>query len=143
MKLKTTNIRLQKVNYMPNTFDQGVLYVSHKYQIAGHLCACGCGEKVWTPLGHTDWSVKMSKNGPSMRPSIGNGQLNCKSHYIIRNGSVLWCKTITDEDTEFDLNAAAMRRKDYYNNLYEKQGLINKIKSWITALFNKDKKHYI
>ena len=120
---------------MPSTFEQGVLYVSNEYCIAGHLCACGCGEKVWTPLGPVDWSVKMDENGPSMRPSIGNGQLNCKSHYIIRNGNVLWYNTITDEDTKFDLNATNMKRKNYYNNLYTKHGFINKIKNWIAALF--------
>jgi hypothetical protein len=130
-----TNIRLQEVDYMPSIFEQGVLYVSNEYQIAGHLCACGCGQKVWTPLGPVDWSVMMDKKGPSMRPSIGNGQLNCKSHYVIRNGSVLWCNAITDEDTKFDLNAANIRRRNYYKNLYSKQGFFSKIKNWITALF--------
>jgi hypothetical protein len=120
---------------MPSIFVQGVLYVSDEYQIAGHLCACGCGEKVWTPLGPVDWSVMIKKKGPSMIPSIGNGQLNCKSHYIIRNGNILWYDAITDEDTEFDLNAANVKRRDYYKNLYSEHGFINKIKKWITSLF--------
>ena len=129
------NIVLQRVVNMPNTFEQGVLYISDEYQIAGHLCACGCGKKVWTPLGTVEWSVMMDKKGPSMRPSIGNGQLNCKSHYVIRNGNILWCNAITDDDTNFDLNVAHIRRRNYYKNLFSKQGVLNKIKNWITALF--------
>ena len=131
----TTNIRLQRVDYMPKIFEQGVLYVSKKYGIAGHLCACGCGEKVWTPLGSVDWSIKMDKKGPSMKPSIGNGQIDCKSHYVIHNGRILWFDRITAEDTKFDLNFANMKRKSYYNNLYKKHGFIIRIKNWITALF--------
>ena len=132
-----TKIKLQNVEYMPSIFEQGILYVSNEYQIAGHLCACGCGEKVWTPLGPVDWSVMMDKNGPSMRPSIGNGQLNCKSHYVIKNGNILWCYAMTNENTEFDLNVANIKRENYYKNLYSNQGFFNRIKNWITALFRK------
>ena len=123
---------------MPSMFEQGVLYVSKRYHIAGHLCICGCGEKVWTPLGPVDWSVKMGKNGPSMMPSIGNGQLNCKSHYIIRNGNILWCNRINDEETEFGLNIANFRRENYYNNYNQKRGIINRVKNWLkTRMFFK------
>jgi len=119
---------------MPDKFEQGILYVSAEFQTAGHLCACGCGNKVWTPIKPAEWSFTIDTKGPSLKPSIGNGQLNCKSHYIIRNGKILWLNPITDEDTEFDLAAANFRRKKYYNNLYPKQGIFNKIMNWLKSL---------
>ena len=116
---------------MPDKFEQGVLYVSDEFQTAGHLCACGCGNKVWTPIKPAEWSFMMGKNGPSLKPSIGNGQLDCRSHYIIRNGKILWLNPITGEDTKFDLATANIRREKYYKNLYPKQGFFSKITNWI------------
>jgi hypothetical protein len=49
-------IRLERVQYMPKELSPGILYVSEKYAVAGHLCACGCGNKVIVPLGPTEWS---------------------------------------------------------------------------------------
>ena len=46
-------IKLERVQYMPKQLSPGILYVSEKYSVAGHLCACGCGNKVITPLGPT------------------------------------------------------------------------------------------
>ena len=53
----------------------GVLYVSEKYAVAGHLCACGCGNKVITPLRPEEWSFTEHNGLPSLWPSIGNWQL--------------------------------------------------------------------
>ena len=43
---------------MPQDLRPGVLYVSEEFGAAAHLCACGCGEKVSTPLGPTEWSLE-------------------------------------------------------------------------------------
>src|SRR5271165_7625051 len=67
-------VEMQRVHYMPKELNPGVLYVSEEFDIAMHLCACGCGSKVKTPLGPTEWSVEETKSGPSLRPSIGNWQ---------------------------------------------------------------------
>ena len=84
------NFEMQRVHYMPKELRPGVLYVSEEFDIAMHLCACGCGSKVKTPLGPTEWSVEETKSGPSLRPSVGNWQQACQSHYWINRGEVRW-----------------------------------------------------
>lgn len=62
----------------------GTLYVSERYQTAIHLCACGCGNEVVTPLSRDGWSL----DGNTLRPSVLNRQ--CQSHYLIADGNVTW-----------------------------------------------------
>lgn len=62
-------IRLERVRYMPKQLEPGVLYVSEEFGAAAHLCACGCGSKIRTPLGPTEWSIEETENGPTVRPS--------------------------------------------------------------------------
>lgn len=83
-------IKLQAVRYMPKALEPGILYVSKEFGAAAHLCACGCGAKIRTPLGPTDWNLKETRKGPTLSPSIGNWQQRCQSHYWIRNGQVVW-----------------------------------------------------
>jgi hypothetical protein len=85
---------------MPPALDSGVLYVSERFGIAGHLCACGCGKKVMTPLGETDWSFEEVDGGPTLRPSIGSWQLPCRSHYWIASGNIRWSAQWTPEQIE-------------------------------------------
>ena len=65
-------VELQRVHYMPKEIKSGVLYVSEEFDIAMHLCPCGCGSKIKTPLGPTEWSFEATTSGPSLRLSIGN-----------------------------------------------------------------------
>ena len=67
-------IELQRVQYMPKELKQGVLYVSEEFGAAAHLCACGCGSKIRTPLGPTEWAFEETDNGPTLCPSVGNWQ---------------------------------------------------------------------
>jgi hypothetical protein len=88
--MRTHRFKLERVEYMPKQLEPGILYVAEEFDVAGHLCACGCGNKVMTPLGPAEWSFKASEDGPSLTPSIGNWQLPCKSHYWISGGDVKW-----------------------------------------------------
>ncbi|WP_405996696.1 DUF6527 family protein [Streptomyces sp. NBC_00829] len=72
----------------PPTMDAGVLYVSIPYRTCGHLCCCGCGHEVITPLSPAQWSIIYDGENVSLTPSIGNWVLPCQSHYWIRNGRV-------------------------------------------------------
>ena len=54
---KIRNFKLEFVHYMPKELNQGVLYISMEYSLVIHLCACGCGEKVATPLSPEDWKL--------------------------------------------------------------------------------------
>ena len=67
---------------MPKDLKPGVLYVSEQFGAAAHLCACGCGSKIRTPIGPTEWSVEETDVGPTLHPSVGNWQQACQSHYV-------------------------------------------------------------
>jgi hypothetical protein len=58
----------------------GILYISMKYAMASHKCACGCGLEVVTPLSRTDWSLQYDGESISLDPSIGNWGFPCQSH---------------------------------------------------------------
>lgn len=81
---------------------EGNIYISHKYGTAIHLCACGCGEEVVTPLSNEGWTLFF--NGKfSLNPSIGNFQFPCRSHYFIINEEIRWCEKRQKEDTNSSL----------------------------------------
>ena len=86
-------VALQRVHYLPKELAPGTLYVSEAFDVAGHLCACGCGNKVMTPLGPTWWSFVDTPRGPSLSPSIGNWQIPCRTHYRICEGKIEWSGT--------------------------------------------------
>ena len=83
---------------MPATLESGLIYVSEEFGVAIHLCACGCGDKVVTPLGPTDWELTGRQDTPTLWPSVGNWQSPCRSHYIVRRGRVLWRRQWTAEE---------------------------------------------
>ncbi|MFJ7146693.1 DUF6527 family protein [Streptomyces sp. NPDC100445] len=72
--------------------DAGVLYVSIPYRTCGHLCCCGCGHEVVTPLSPAQWSITYDGENVSLAPSIGNWALPCRSHYWIHDGRVRWSR---------------------------------------------------
>mgnify|MGYP003649385794 CR=1 FL=1 len=102
MKMAMTrinNIEVQDVELMPSTLESGVLYVSKKYRTAAHLCCCGCGSKVVTPLKPGGWSLSLAPDGSaSLTPSIGNFGFPCLSHYWIVDGKVDWALPYTPEE---------------------------------------------
>lgn len=128
-------IRLQRVHYMPKTLEAGVLYVSEEFCTAAHLCACGCGSKIRTPLGPTEWSFKETPLGPTLHPSIGNWQQACKSHYLIIEGKVIWANQWTPEEIKAGRYAEESRRKTYYDALDSRSsGYLRKFWNWLKNL---------
>jgi hypothetical protein len=75
---------------MPDTLENGVIYISESYRVALHNCCCGCGEEVSTPIGPTEYSIELIGAEISVSPSIGNHDFPCGSHYIIEKGAVVW-----------------------------------------------------
>lgn len=103
-----------------------------KVDVAGHLCACGCGNKVMTPLGPTEWTFTDTPRGPSLRPSIGNGQLPCKSHYWIDGGRIEWSGAWSPEQVERGRRAEEARRREYYESRKSKEETAAaRIKRWL------------
>lgn len=77
------------VEVLPMNLEEGKLYISMKYCTAVHLCACGCGERVVTPLQPNGW--RLSFDGlVTLRPSIGNFEYPCMSHYFITDNEIQW-----------------------------------------------------
>lgn len=78
-------------NRIPNSIDEGMIYVCLECDIVIHKCACGCGEEVATPIDKTyGWTFFYDGEGISLYPSIGNWNYKCKSHYFINNSNVVW-----------------------------------------------------
>jgi hypothetical protein len=129
-------IKLQHVDYMPKELEEGVLYVSIEFGTAAHLCACGCGSKIRTPLGPTEWIFKEEYNGPSLRPSIGNWQKKCQSHYWINKGEIKWADKWTPEQIASGRRGEEERSRIYYDALERQHGgFLNRVLRWLKSLF--------
>ena len=88
--MKSTTIRPAFVDRIPQTLEEGVIYISEKYSTAAHNCCCGCGVKIVTPLKPGRWSLKIVGEQVSIRPSIGNWSAACQSHYWIEGNRIRW-----------------------------------------------------
>lgn len=87
------------VDEIPETLVPDALYICIPYGTAAHLCACGCGSEVVTPLTPVDW--RLSFDGRvSLSPSIGNWSFPCRSHYWITDERVHWSTAWDDVRVE-------------------------------------------
>ncbi|MGH7285640.1 MAG: DUF6527 family protein [Polyangiaceae bacterium] len=122
---------------MPRQLEAGVVYVSEEFEVATHLCACGCGNKVTTPLGPTEWSFKENRGKPTLSPSIGNWQWPCRSHYWITAGKVSWTGQWTSDQIESGRRAEEERRREYFESRKRRElsGLA-RIWNWFKKLFS-------
>jgi hypothetical protein len=114
----------------------GVLYVSKEFDIAAHLCACGCGSKIRTPLGPTEWSVEQTTDGPSLDPSVGNWQELCQSHYWIYRGEIKWAGRWSPEQIAAGRRREEQRKAAYFDARGRKrEGAFRRFSRWVTGLF--------
>ncbi|WP_092191483.1 DUF6527 family protein [Desulfomicrobium norvegicum] len=104
--IKNKRLEHRFVENLPEKLEAGILYISIKYATSAHLCCCGCGEEVVTPFTPTDWKMTFDGESVSLRPSIGNWTLKCRSHYVIDHGKVIEAGPWTDTQVE------AERRRD-------------------------------
>ena len=86
------NLKAEFVRYMPEAkaMQDGTVYISAEYETAIHRCACGCGKQTVTPFGDGGWTLTLDNGKVTLSPSIGNQRFNCKSHYLIQAGEVVW-----------------------------------------------------
>jgi hypothetical protein len=85
-----TTMTPEFVELIPKALTEGTLYISTKYATATHLCACGCGTKIVTPLKTGFWKLARHGELVSLYPSIGNWNHPCQSHYFIERNGVKW-----------------------------------------------------
>jgi len=102
------------VEEMPETLEPGRLYISERFRTAAHLCACGCGSRVVTPLKPAKWQLSEADGLVSLSPSIGRWQLPCKSHYWIRANRVLWSGAVSEEEMQAVLERDQRDLRAYY-----------------------------
>lgn len=137
------NITPVYVEFIPETIEEGKLYISEVYQTAIHKCCCGCGEEVVTPLSPVDWQLKKDMNSVSLRPSIGNWNYRCKSHYFITNNRVIWANRFTQRQItkiqtkdRFDKqNYIASKNKQEVNSLPDRNSWLLKLWRFIKSFF--------
>ena len=79
------------VDEIPENLIQNEFYVSNKYNVAVHLCLCGCGNKSVTPLNKNGWFLTQNNNKISLTPSILNTNCPKNYHYILTNNIANVC----------------------------------------------------
>lgn len=102
------------VKNIPDTIENGVVYVSVDYSTAIHKCCCGCGNEVVTPLSPTDWKLSFDGETISLYPSIGNWSLPCQSHYWITDNEVEWAPKWTKRQIERGRIEEEQDKEKYY-----------------------------
>jgi len=92
--MKTQYLVIEEHKHVPEHAEMkdGILYLSREFETCIHLCACGCKSQTVTPLDpKRGWILTESFGKPTLRPSIGNQQMPCKSHYWVTEGEIVWC----------------------------------------------------
>jgi Family of unknown function (DUF6527) len=107
--VKQCQLRPQFVEFIPETLEEGILYVSMEYRTTAHLCCCGCGSAVYLPLSPTQWRLTFDGESIWIEPSVGSWTLPCRSHYWIRRNRIQWAEQWTTERVE------AARAHDRYS----------------------------
>lgn len=98
--MRYTRLKHQFVTHLPAPLEPGVLYISIEYATVAHLCCCGCGTEVVTPLTPTDWKMTFDGESISLWPSVGNWNDACRSHYVIERGQVIAAPAWSDQRIE-------------------------------------------
>ena len=109
------------VDLIPDELEPEVLYVSLDYATVTHLCFCGCGQEVVTPLSPTDWKLTFDGVSISLSPSIGNWSFPCRSHYWIRSGRILWAENRSDEEIAVGRELDKAKKDDFFGSELESQ----------------------
>lgn len=141
--------RLVEVESFPRPLDAGILYFSQRFSTAAHACACGCGREVITPISPVQWRLTRGIEGVSLRPSIGNWNFPCRSHYWITDGGVDWAGDMKDEDIKAGRAFNAKLRERYFESKNaaqrpspppppvlapeRKRGLIKRLIEWLAS----------
>lgn len=114
------------VEIIPDTVEDGMLYISLKYCTAIHKCVCGCGNEVVTPISPTDWKLIFDGKTVSLSPSIGNWNFNCQSHYWIKRNEIIYAREWDKEEIQFGRANDKKRKAKYYNKENESVSSVTK-----------------
>lgn len=113
--MRRIDISHEFVEFIPSELKEGTLYISIPYTTAVHLCACGCGITVVTPIAPPEWQLLWDGDTVSLHPSIGNWQFPCRSHYWIRRNRIKRARAMTDEEIADGRRRDVREREAYYS----------------------------
>lgn len=138
--MKVSDIEHRFVEAVPERLESCVLYVSIDFATAVHMCLCGCGQEVVTPLSPTDWKITFDGETVSLDPSVGNWSFDCQSHYWIRRNRVRWAGQMSEKQiaevraSDRHLKAkylGANRKPQYQPETSGPDGLLARFGKWI------------
>ena len=98
MKSTTVNFLFEFVERVPQKMEEQVLYISLPFNMAMHLCPCGCGKEVATKISPSRWKLLYDGETVSLEPSIRNSGIPCQSHYFISRSKVQWAYDTYDDE---------------------------------------------
>lgn len=102
------------VEFVPEILERDILYISITYCTTIHLCVCGCGNEVVTPLSPNDWELTFNGKTVSLYPSIGNWSFPCQSHYFIKNSVIRYAKKWSKEAIIENQRQDRKKKKRYF-----------------------------
>jgi hypothetical protein len=127
---KLCKVNVELVGDIPEKLHPGIVYVSRQHRTAMHLCCCGCGREVVTPLSPAAWSARIEGRLVTIYPSIGNASFPCQSHYWIRRGRVQWATPWTKGENSLGwqrdraLEAEYLSTADRENQGWTEEGVV-------------------
>ena len=99
--MKTNKFKVEFVDKIPSNLKDGILYVCISCNVIVHRCACGWGERTVTPIDKKyGWVMKYDGQAITLRPSIGNFSIACRSHYYITDNNVEWLERYQQKDNK-------------------------------------------
>jgi hypothetical protein len=114
--MRRDTITHEFVELIPDVLGEGTVYVSPKYGTAAHLCCCGCGTEVTTPLAPAEWHLTFDGKTISLEPSIGRWGSPCQSHYWIREDRVVWGRQMSRAAIDTGRARVSARKAAYYGD---------------------------
>lgn len=108
-------LQFKFVDFIPDVINQGVIYISLKYKTAIHKCACGCKNEVVTPFSPTDWQLTFDGESISLKPSIGNWNFECRSHYLLVRNEIIHVKKWTESQIDSGRKKDKSRKKWFFS----------------------------
>lgn len=122
--LKIKKLKNHFIRNIPRELEVGVLYISMEYATAVHSCCCGCGEQVVTPFSPTDWKMIYDGESVSLTPSVGNWNLTCRSHYIIKHNIIYEAGNWSDSQIKAERKRDKLAKSNFYQSNIENNFVI-------------------
>jgi hypothetical protein len=109
------------VEYMPESIESGIIYISMEFSTAIHKCVCGCGNEVVTPISPTDWQLTFDGESISLSPSIGNWGFKCQSHYWILHSEIKFSRKWTQLEIDKGRKDEGRTKKNFFKKKRKKK----------------------